>query len=232
VRLLDLFCGAGGAAMGYSRAGFTEIVGVDNRPMPRYPFTFFLGDALEYVAAHRRKFDAIHASPPCQRYSEQTPLAYRTTAPDLIRPTREALRLTGVPWVIENVENARSEMRASVMLCGTMFDLNLWRHRYFENEFGLWLGPASCHHSRRPVILHAGNNSRMGPVSPTGSTRRKTGRFEWPVEICRDAMGIPWMTRMELDQAIPPAYTEFIGRQLLTHLACLTVSACAHGVRP
>ena len=224
MRLLDLFCGAGGAAVGYSRAGFTEIVGVDNRAQPRYPFTFVQGDALEYVAAHGREFDAIHASPPCQRYSEQTPLAYRATAPDLIRPTREAVRHIGAHWVIENVENARSEMRACVMLCGTMFGLNLWRHRYFENELGLGLGPATCDHSMRPVILRAGSNSRRGPVAPTGSTRRKTGRFEWSVAVCREAMDIPWMTRTELDQAIPPAYTEFIGRQLLAVLRERTTS--------
>src|SRR3990167_6413430 len=106
MRLLDLFCGAGGGAMGYSSAGFDEIVGVDNKPMPRYPFTFVLGDALEYLREHGGEFDFIHASPPCQRFSKSVSKAHRKTHPDLVAPTRELLIEISKPYVIENVPGA------------------------------------------------------------------------------------------------------------------------------
>src|SRR3990167_3259097 len=140
-RLLDLFCGAGGSAVGYSRAGFDDIVGVDNRPMPRYPFTFVQADALEYVAEHGREFDAIHASPPCQGYSVMRNLPWLKAKeyPLLIEPTRELLEAFGKPWIIENVMGAK--LRAG-WLCGTMFDLPIFGHRYFESRGWLWLQPS------------------------------------------------------------------------------------------
>lgn len=206
--LLDLFCGAGGCAVGYHRAGF-DVVGVDIKPQPHYPFDSVQADALEYVVEHGEDYDAIHASPPCQRFSEITPMAHRGRHPDLIAPTRLALVATGKPYVIENVENARVQLVNPVMLCGSMFGLNLWRHRYFEIH-PLWLmSPASCNHGELPVLI-------------TGTTRRKPendGRMEYSAQQCREASGLHWMTRKEMDEAIPPAYTEWIGRHLIEHLA-------------
>ena len=190
--------------MGYSRAGF-DVVGIDIKPQPHYPFEFIQADALEYIAQHGAEFDAIHASPPCQRYSVCTPTAYKDNHPDLIGVTRYALLTTGKPYVIENVENARSLLVNPLKLCGSMFGLNLWRHRYFELN-GLWLmSPASCNHLELPVLI-------------SGTTRRsieKGGRFEFTTQQCRDAADLQWMTRTEMDEAIPPAYTEFIGAHLL-----------------
>jgi DNA (cytosine-5)-methyltransferase 1 len=191
--------------MGYHQAGF-DVTGIDNRPQPHYPFTFILGDALEYVAAHGHEYDAIHASPPCQAYSEATPMAHRGNHPDLIEPTRELLAASGKPFVIENVENARALLINPVMLCGTMFGLNMWRHRYFE-IWPFWvMSPATCNHSELPVLI-------------TGTTRRKPedgGRMEYSAQQCRDASGLHWMTRKEMDEAIPPAYTAWIGGHLMT----------------
>lgn len=200
--LLDLFCGAGGAAMGYSRVGF-DVVGVDNNPQPNYPFEFILADAMTFPLDG---FDVIHASPPCQRYTRCTPPQHRDKHPDLLGLVSLSLRAAGVPYAIENVPDARAILRDPVMLCGTMFRLPTLRHRYFEiwpNE-DLILLPA-CAHPRLPVVV-------------TGTTRRKTGRLEYRVQDCRDAMEIQWMTRTELDEAIPPAYTEYIGKQLIDSL--------------
>lgn len=199
-RLLDLFCKAGGGSMGYHRAGF-DVTGVDIEPQPRFPFRFVQADALDYVAAHGHEYDAIAASPPCQGYSEATPVHIRATLPRLIAATREALHATGKPYVIENVEGARGGMVTPVLLCGTMFGLPLWRHRYFETHGISLLSPAGCLHRGRPVTLHSGSNTRK--------TRGSTSVGE-----IRRAMGIDWMTLHELYDAIPPAYTEHIGRQL------------------
>jgi len=202
MKLLDLFCGAGGAAMGYSRAGFAEIVGVDIKPMPRYPFTFVQGDALEYVAAHGHEFDAIHASPPCQRWSEATPLYSRGTHPDLIAPTREACLVVGAPYVIENVDGARRLLKSPLLLCGTMFGLRVWRHRWFEAPSIYKLVP-QCVHIGRPVIVSGSGHGR-------GEAK--------PAEMIT-ALDVSWMgSRAEARQAIPPAYTEFIGKQLIQTL--------------
>lgn len=203
-RLLDLYCCQGGAGMGYHLAGF-DVTGVDIEPQPRYPFTFIQGDALEYVAAHGHEYDAIHASPPCQRYSVQTNPLYRNNHPDLIAPTRELLQATGKPYVIENVENARRLLVNPLKLCGSMFGLDLWRHRYFEIYPDVLMLTPTCNHSNEPVLI-------------TGTTRRKPergGRFEYTVQQCRDAAGCEWMSRVGLDEAIPPAYTQYIGAYLL-----------------
>jgi DNA (cytosine-5)-methyltransferase 1 len=201
-RLLDAFCGAGGCTKGYQRAGF-YVVGVDIEPQPHYCGDEFIqADALEYIAQHGTEFDAIHASPPCQRYSVCTPTAYKDNHPDLIGVTRSALLTTGKPYVIENVENARSLLVNPLKLCGSMFGLNLWRHRYFELN-GLWMmSPASCDHSFIPVLL-------------SGSPRRNGNRAEPSARQRRDAADLQWMTRREMDEAIPPAYTEFIGAHLM-----------------
>jgi DNA (cytosine-5)-methyltransferase 1 len=205
-RLLDLFCGAGGCAVGYYRAGF-DVVGVDHEPQPRYPFRFVQADALEFVAAHGREYDVIHASPPCQGYS-RTQRIWGNTYPDLLGQTRAALLATGRLWVIENVEEAPM---GGVLLCGTMFGLRVLRHRRFESP-ALTLGPSGgCRHPRGNRCAKAGRPVRPGQfVSVAGNISG--------VKLAGKAMGIDWMVRRELVQAIPPAYTEWVGRQLLAAL--------------
>jgi DNA (cytosine-5)-methyltransferase 1 len=203
-RLLDLFCGAGGAAMGYHRAGF-EVVGVDINPQPHYPFEFHQADALTYPLDG---FDAIHASPPCQTYTRARHLRDAqggvVSSPDLLEPTRDLLRASGLPYVIENVPGA--PLYDPLTLCGSMFRLAVRRHRNFES--GLLLVPPSlCDHASqgRPVgVYHV-----MGDDIPYG------GRTARTLEEGQAAMGIDWMTWPELKEAIPPAYTEWVGGQLL-----------------
>lgn len=216
-RLLDLFCGAGGAAMGYHRAGF-EVVGVDIRPQPHYPFEFHQADALTYPLDG---FDAIHASPPCQFYSDGTRAA-KLTAQPLIAPTRTRLGLVEVPWVIENVHGAAEHMSAGLLLCGSMFGLAVERHRLFESTEYLWApGTHHCEQARHnrslfPLPAHwpepsqATDRGRLYGV--TGH-----GRYRGTSEFWRRLMDMPWATGpiSELTEAIPPAYTEWIGRQLM-----------------
>jgi DNA (cytosine-5)-methyltransferase 1 len=200
-RVLDLFCGAGGAAMGLHRAWpDAEIVGVDIKPQPRYPFTFVQGDVMSYDLTHAN-FDFVWASPPCEHYSQCTPKAYRGNHADLIGPTRERLLDYGVPFVIENVPSARRELRDPIMLCGSMFSLQIRRHRFFELR-GIPAGDIPlCAHIRSPVLI-------------TGTHRRTyEPRYEYTAEQCREASGLTWMTRKEMDKAIPPAYSEYIARQ-------------------
>lgn len=208
MRILDLFSGAGGAAMGYHRAGF-EVVGVDIVARKRYPFEFHQADALEYLAEHWHEFDAIHASPPCQAYSHST-AGFRNEGaeyPDLLAPTRKALEALPLPWVIENVPGA--PMRADYTLCGCFFGLKLRRARHFETS---WHG-----FSMMPTHDHSGPSlSVIGDYS-TSAERAKLGRAATNDER-NEAMGIDWMKGHELGLAIPPAYTEFIGRELLAAL--------------
>ena len=202
MRLLDLFCGAGGAAMGYHCADF-EVVGVDNRPQAHYPFEFYQADALEYLAEHGHEFDVIHASPPCQRYCRLTPKERRESHPDLLPVIADMLRAFDKPYVIENIPDARHLLQSPFMLCGTMFGLPIWRHRFFEsNCMGLVMFPP-CNHSSVPILV-------------SGTTRRKgIKRQDAPAAVRRSAMGTEWMTTTEMDEAIPPAYAEFIGRMLM-----------------
>jgi len=207
--------------MGYYRAGFTEIVGIDIKSQPRYPFTFIQADALR-PPVDLSRFDAIHASPPCQFGSEATPMEWRSKHPNLIPATREILKESGKPYVIENVENVRVHLDQALMLCGTMVGLPIWRHRYFEaSPFIAALTPP-CAHDRSPITIHSGSYSRklQRPVLCTGGgdgkrSNRKTHRPREAVANIRIAMEIPWMTQAELSQAIPPAYTEWIGKRLL-----------------
>ena len=208
-RLLDLFCGAVGAAMGYHRAGF-DVMGVDNRPQPRYPFEFVQADAMTFPL---NGFDAIHASPPCQAYSAmRTNWNARKNHPDLLPPTRDRLAATGLPWVIENVPGA--PMLPLTLMCGSAFGLGipgyqLRRHRWFETS-GFWPMSLPCQHSG-PVIGIYGDHGR--------DRRRAEGYSRYfTLDERKQAMGIDWMARSELDQAIPPAYTEHIGAQLMEHL--------------
>lgn len=219
-RLLDLFCGAGGAGEGYARAGFA-VTGVDIKPQTHNPHTFVQGDALEYLAAHGREFDALHASPPCQGYSR-----LRAMHPDrewtlLIDPTRELLLATERPYVIENVEGAPLQYYSDlfghhgVMLCGSMFGLGvergyLRRHRLFETSFPV-VQP-HCRHRGKAVGVY-GHGGHSGK-------HRMLHRDE-----AAEAMQIDWMNRDEMCQALPPAYTEYLGRAMLH---AIRANALAH----
>lgn len=211
MKLLDLFCGAGGAAMGYHRAGF-DVVGVDIKPQPRYPFTFHQGDALEFCRRYGSEFDVIHASPPCQAYSvTQNLKTVSANHPDLVGVTRDTLRKTGKPYVIENVPGA--PLRETVMLCGTMFDLGVIRHRRFECNPVLTFSPYTCHHRGRVCPMWWKSRREALRRGETFEYITVAGK-SFLVQEARDAMKINWMTRDELAQAIPPAYTEWIGRRL------------------
>lgn len=205
LKLLDLFCSAGGAGYGYHLAGF-EVTGVDIAKQPRYPFEFIQGDAIEYVLAHGHEYDAIHASPPCQRYSILTPPDKKQGHADLISPVRQALRQVGKPSVIENVPGARKELINPILLCGSMFGLPIERHRYFELSWADILMLPLCAHLQNPVLI-SGVTTKLGA----------NGKRNESVKAVKNAaIGIDWMIVKELDEAIPPAFTKFIGEQLLT----------------
>ena len=201
-KLLDLFCGAGGAAMGYHRAGF-DVIGVDIKPQPRYPFTFIQGDALN-PPVDIKVFDVIHASPPCQAWVTLAALHKQAEYPDLIKPTRELLVDTNKPYIIENVPTA--PLDNPIMLCGTMFNLRVVRHRIFESNPVIWFAPATCCHWLKVVKLGRYPDKDKHFISVTG-------HFSG-VKYAQEAMDIDWMGQKDLSQAIPPAYTEWIGRQL------------------
>lgn len=203
MRLLDLFCGGGGAAMGYHRAGFDEIVGVDNCPMLRYPFTFVLDDALEYCAAHGCEFDAIHASPPCQKYGKIKFLSGKH--PRLIEPVRDALIATGKPYVIENVPGA--PLINPILLTAAMFGMNILRDRLFECSFEV---PLRLSPTALPPV-------KMGRPVSEGDILQPVGHFSG-ADYARREMGIDWMGTKDLSQAIPPAYTEYIGRFMINKI--------------
>ena len=217
MRLLDLYSCQGGAAKGYADAGF-EVVGVDIEPHPNYPYEFHQGDALEFVRAHGHEFDAIHASPPCQDYLNlgkvNRALGRDYEHPRLIAETRDALMATGLPWVIENVEDAKRELIDPVRICGTGLGRPLRRHRMFESNVPLVGVP--CDHKAFDVPRY------WTGWRPKGEHRLSTvvqiygnagGRHEWPA-----ALGIDWMDWKGMVESVPPSYTEHIGRQLLEAL--------------
>lgn len=219
-KLLDLFCCAGGAAMGYHLAGF-DVTGVDIKPQKRYPFEFVLGDALEYATKHAHQFDVIHASPPCQAFSVLTPTQYKANHPNLIDSIRQILLTSGKPYVIENVSGARKLLHDPLMLCGTMLGLPIYRHRYFEIKPDFYPLLPGCSHSFAPVLVSGHTKRYKKIVSKSGSASRieKGKRFSGDVIATkREAMECQWMTSAEITEAIPPAYTEFIGKYLLTVL--------------
>ncbi len=215
-RLLDLFCGAGGAAMGYYRAGF-EVVGVDIKPQPHYPFEFHQADALTYPL---EGFDAYHASPPCQGYCPHTKPNSRWVSysqgrdtPKLILPTRIRLQETGHPYVIENVEGARKDMVLPITLCGSAFDRPIPRHRLFEaNVFITNKGHRNCHGMASRYARENGIDYRDMSVTDKG-------RHSGCLDTWKTLMGIDWeVTQSEIVEMIFPAYTEYIGKYLMQSL--------------
>jgi len=206
-RLLDLFCGAGGCAKGYQRAGF-YVVGVDINEQPNYCGDEFIqADALTFPLAG---FDGYHASPKCQMFS-----AYRRAMPDRgdeqyvnqIPEVRERLKATGLPYVIENVPGA--PLNGSVMLCGTGFGLDVQRHRLFESNVPI-MSPG-CAHGRNAARFDRGSRH----IRPNDRRTVAVGEWRIPLDVQQKAMGIDWMTVPELSQAIPPAYTEHVGHYLM-----------------
>jgi DNA (cytosine-5)-methyltransferase 1 len=214
-RLLDLYCGAGGAGMGYHQAGF-DVVGVDINPQPHYPFQFVEADCL--TVENFAGIDAIHASPPCQAYTRKAANWGRERKhfvehPDLLGPTRDMLEATGLPYVIENVMGA--PMRTDLVLCGTMFGLRIIKHRQFEANWPIGGLLPNCDHS-----------DVYNPWSGKGRSAREH----------REAQGTPWIPQCggasrkagvtgDLNNAIPPAYTQFIGEQLIALLSRRRVAA-------
>jgi DNA (cytosine-5)-methyltransferase 1 len=224
MRLLDLFCCEGGAGAGYARAGF-DVTGVDVKAQRRYPFTFHQADALEYVAEHGHKYDVIHASPPCQAYSI-TKHTHSVKHPDLLGPTRDALVATGKPYVIENVPGA--PLDHPVTLCGASFGLTatdkdgaqlvLRRHRLFESN--VWLSPVECE-----CLVYKDRGYQIGGVYGGGSQdkhdakHRRHGGYTPGKPVMSSLIGAKWMTLHGLAQSIPPAYTAYIGTEVLAAMA-------------
>lgn len=245
-RALDLFCGAGGAAMGLHRAGF-DVTGVDNRPQPRFPFAFIQADALA-SPVDLAAFDLIWASPPCQAHTALSKMWNARRHEDRIPATRALLKASGRPYVIENVPGA--PLRATIRLCGTMFGLGtkcgaeLRRHRWLETSF-MVLQP-ECRHGWSVIGVYGGHvrdrcrtvgvygegcrdassdpRQRVRTVTVTGHTPqqnvvRNRVRQTYTADDARAAMGMPWATIAGLSQAIPPAYAEFIGKAALQYIA-------------
>jgi DNA (cytosine-5)-methyltransferase 1 len=234
IRVLDLFCGAGGAAAGYYKAGLFPV-GVDIEDQPNYPFPFMkanaisvmdvlnaggtLGDAgYQGFARHMtlESFDFIHASPPCQLFTmynnvksirESTSKKYL----NLIPSTRQRLIFSGLPYVIENVPGARSHMISPIQLCGTSFGIRVRRHRLFETGGWSVTSPPPCDHGRFRDRIFPGSSNR-----PNGRTVCNVGEYRVPLKIQKEHMQVDWkVTLRELSEMIPPAYTEFIGGQFI-----------------
>ncbi|WP_327317859.1 SAM-dependent methyltransferase [Streptomyces sp. NBC_01235] len=216
-RLLDLFCKQGGAAKSYADAGF-DVTGVDKDPQPRYPFPFVQADAIAFVLEHGAEFDFIHGSPPCQHDSDCQRIQ-GNDHPDLIDPTRTALETTGRPWVMENVGGAVPKLRAPVMLCGQMFALENYRHRFFETGGGFRLDQPD-----HPA--HTVPQAKMGRPVPPGWYGQFVGHFSG-VPLARRVLEVAWMSRDGISECIPPAYAEHIGHAALTQLAIAELGAAA-----
>ena len=229
--MLDLYCGAGGAAMGYHQAGF-DVLGVDIKPQLNYPFNFVRSDALDLRSITLADYDLIHASPPCQAYSVLRRANPKAEYPDLIAPTRELLQGSGIPYVIENVPGA--PLLEPIKLCGSMFSLGaesgdgirvgrayrqLRRHRFFEMSFSI--PQLSCQHNGGALGVYGG-----GPTGrytfENGAKKDRYGRrggYQGTIAEKQEAMGIDWMTTGQINQAIPPAYTKYIGEAFIKQQA-------------
>jgi DNA (cytosine-5)-methyltransferase 1 len=209
MKLLDLFCGAGGASEGYSRAGF-EVTGIDIKHGKRYPYRYIKGDVRDYLHPEfLNQFDVVAASPPCQTHSITQHLrnaqGKSTSKIDMIPETRAALVATGKPYIIENVEG--SPLINPVKVCGSSFGLKVRRHRLFESNIAL--KGTECKHKEqgKPVGIYGSMRDEI----PNGGHTAKT------MDQANEAMGIDWMIWGELVESIPPAYTEYIGRQVMNH---------------
>jgi DNA (cytosine-5)-methyltransferase 1 len=226
--LLDIFSGAGGAAWGYYQAGF-NVIGVDHRPQENYPFPFLQADAMEVlkvllagrlvpfqhdggpvIPVYLRDIAAIHLSPPCQFATvyRNNKAHVKQDHPNLIPAARKLAMATGLPYVIENVYGARAHLRDPVQLCGTSFGIEVRRHRLFESPVAI--PPVPCDHGRFTERKYPGSSNR-----PNGRTVANIGEYRVPLRIQQQAIGISWMTLAEIAQAVPPAFTQYIGEQLL-----------------
>ncbi|WP_328447424.1 DNA methylase [Amycolatopsis sp. NBC_00438] len=214
-RILIGFCCQGGEAMGYWQAGF-DITGVDINPQLRFPFTFVQGDAIAYAREHGHEYAAVAGGPPCQGYS-LTHRIHGNDHPRLIAQFREVVARLGKPYVIENVEEARAELRDAVLLCGAMagFGLHTYRHRLFETNWPLTV-PDHPEHGD-PMV-------KMGRPLQPGDWYHAVGNFSG-VPYVRADMGVPWMNRDGIRECIPPVYARHIGTQLLAHLAATAAAA-------
>lgn len=217
--LLDLFCGAGGAAMGYYMAGF-QVIGVDINPQPRYPFEFHQADAMTFPLDG---FDAIHASPPCHDHSNVTGRNRKAEGAKgtgwMLDATIERLVASDLPFVVENVETADFPPTVyRVRLCGSSFGLDVRRHRWFASNAPM-LTPPCAHPLQRPRFRSLDSRRPAGSLATVVGVH---GHLNYVGEFALRcaAMGIDWMTNDELSQAIPPAYTKFLGEQLLTDRMC------------
>jgi len=234
-KLLDLFCGAGGSAVGYAKAGFA-VYGIDNKPQPHYPFPFLQMDALEAMdrllrgegltfsngeTIYLKDFDAYHASPPCKADNQAVLCrpereALRATYPRLIAPIRERLLSTNKLFVIENVPLARRQLRNPIMLCGTMFGLKVRRHRYFElHGFEILFMPATCGCKGKAGFTNASSGFSS---FHNGAKLISVAGHNFSVEDAKIAIGIDWTGQDGLSQAIPWAYTEYIGKYLIAQI--------------
>lgn len=206
-KLLDLFCGAGGASRGYVDAGF-DVIGVDLEAQPSYPYRFIRDDAMRLVrsSGFLAQFDAVHASPPCHDHSA---LRSHTQSDHgtgwMLEATIEALESSGLPFIVENVERADMAGRPFITLCGSQFDLKVRRHRRFATNFTV----------QPPPCDHAGQGRPVGVYGHPGGSSKRDGISFGTVDTWREAMGIDWMTAKSLAQSIPPAYTRFLGARLM-----------------
>lgn len=202
-KVLVCFCCQGGEAMGYHRSGF-EVEGSDLYPQPRFPFKFTQADAIDYVASEGHRFDLIVGGPPCQRYTKAQRIR-GNEHPDLIGKFRGALLATGKPYVIENVEEARAQLRDPILVCGAAFEYRTYRHRLFESNVPL-VAPDHPGHTQPTV--------KMGRSLKDGDFYHAVGNFS-NVDYVRRDMGVEWMNRDGIRECIPPAYAEYIGRQIV-----------------
>jgi DNA (cytosine-5)-methyltransferase 1 len=221
-RLLDLFCGAGGAAKGYHDAGF-EVIGVDIKPQPRYPYQFICGNVMSLAPCLIRQFRpaVVHASPPCKKATSLKAFSAAHHL-ELVPGTRDLLITSGLPYVMENVPGA--DLRDPVVLCGSMFDLGVRRHRLFESNMDI--PQPTCDHEGQdaaspgyPVLQYHSGAPVIRMSTVIGVYGRGQGLGPGEIDLWKQAMGIDWMIRDEMAQAIPPAYTRFIGEQLMNLLA-------------
>lgn len=209
LKLLDLCCGIGGATRGYQLAGF-YVVGIDVKPQPHYcGDEFYQADALTYPLDG---FDAYHSSPPCQRFSQAVKKVNREKHPDLIQAFRDRFKFTGKPYVIENVP--RAPLKNPFTLCGSSFGLAVRRHRKFESN--IFIPAFRCSHTEYPRQYNCAWNrtTKLRVLSISGGYQHGITLNQY-----KEAMGIDWeITRQELSQAIPPAYTRYIGEHLLRNI--------------